>query len=300
MKGTRKVKQNAESSKKIAMRVSILTILGNLILSLFKLVAGIFGNSAAMISDAIHSASDVFSTLIVMLGFHFAEKEADEKHPYGHERFESIASIILALILLATGVGIGFKGITTILSGNYEHIKTPGIVALIAAIVSILAKEFMYHYTARAAKKINSGALLADAWHHRSDSLSSIGALIGIIGSRLGFLIFDPLASIIICLFIIKVAFKILKDAFDKMVDKSAGEAIEKDITEYVLKQPGVIAIDLLKTRLFGSKIFVDIEILVDGNKSLYIAHEIAENVHDRIEESFTDVKHCMVHVNPK
>lgn len=285
--------------KKIAMRVSVVSIIINVILSLFKLFAGIFAKSNAMISDAIHSASDVFSTFIVIIGVNIANKQSDKEHQYGHERLECVAAIILAIILAATGIGIGINGMEKILGGSYWELEVPGRIALIAAIISIVVKEWMYWYTRSAAKKINSGALMADAWHHRSDSLSSIGALIGILGARLGHPILDPVASVVICIFIIKAAYDIFKDAIDKLVDKSCDEETVEKIKKVIMNQEGVLGIDLLRTRLFGSKIYVDVEISADGNKPLKETHAIAEKVHDAIEEEFKTVKHCMVHVNP-
>lgn len=285
--------------KKIAMRVSTVSIVVNVMLSIFKLFAGIFAKSGAMISDAIHSASDVFSTFIVIIGVNIANKKSDKEHQYGHERLECIASIILAVILFATGIGIGIDGIKKIMEGNYGNLKIPGVLALIAAVVSIVVKEWMYWYTRSAAKKINSGALMADAWHHRSDALSSIGAFIGIFGARLGFPILDPIASVIICIFIGKAAFDVFKDSIDKLVDKSCDDVIVKKMRTIIMNEDGVIRIDSLRTRLFGAKIYVDIEIAADGSKTLTDTHEIAERVHNVVELNFESVKHCMVHVNP-
>ena len=232
--------------KKIAMRVSVVSIIINIILSLFKLFAGIFAKSNAMISDAIHSASDVFSTFIVIIGVNIANKQSDKEHQYGHERLECVAAIILAIILAATGIGIGINGMEKILGGSYWELEVPGRIALIAAIISIVIKEWMYWYTRSAAKKINSGALMADAWHHRSDSLSSIGALIGILGARLGYPILDPVASVVICIFIIKAAYDIFKDAIDKLVDKSCDEETVEKIKKVIMNQEGVLGRDLL------------------------------------------------------
>lgn len=298
MEQTNQTKVN-NNEKEIAMRVSTVTVVINLILSAFKLLAGIIGNSGAMISDAVHSASDVFSTFIVMIGVQLAAKESDEEHPYGHERLECAASIILAIILLVTGIGIGINGVNKITAGNYGELQIPKNLALIAAVISIVVKEWMYWYTRIAAKKINSGALFADAWHHRSDALSSIGALIGIIGAQLGFPVLDPIASVVICLFIVKVSIDIFRDALDKMMDKACDPNTEEKMRAIFLEQEGVLAVDSLKTRLFGSKIYVDVEIVADGRKSLNETHEIAQNVHDKIEKEFKQVKHCMVHVNP-
>lgn len=285
--------------EKAAMRVSFVSIAANVILSVFKLSAGMLAHSGAMISDAVHSASDVISTIVVIIGIKLSGKASDKEHPYGHERMECVAAIILATILAFTGVGIGYAAIGKVLSGNYENLEIPGSLALVAAIVSIAVKEGMYWYTRMNAKRINSSALMADAWHHRSDALSSVGALIGIAGARLGYPVCDAVASLCICFFIEKAAYDIFKDAVDKMVDKACDEGMENELKSCALSQDGVIGVDLLRTRVFGNRVYVDIEISADGNASLKDAHRIAERVHDSIEQSFTSVKHIMVHVNP-
>ncbi|MDY4813213.1 MAG: cation diffusion facilitator family transporter [Ruminococcus sp.] len=285
---------------KIAYRVSFVTIIGNVVLAVFKFLAGIIASSSAMVSDAVHSFSDVFSTIIVIIGVKISSRESDASHRYGHERMECMASMGLAAVLFATSIGIGYSGLTKIISSDYSGLATPGLLALIAAIVSIVVKELMYHYTMHAAKKINTSSLKADAWHHRSDALSSVASLIGIGGAMMGLKILDPIVSIIICFVIIKAAFDILKESIDKLVDKSCDEETIKKMEETVLNIDGVLDLDDIKTRLFSNKIFVDIEICADGNLTLWDAHDIAENVHDKIEEDFKDVKHCMVHVNPK
>ena len=289
----------AKTNEQIAMQVSANSIAVNLRLSIFKLIAGLLASSGAMISDAIHSASDVFSTIIVIIGVKISGKASDEDHPYGHDRFECVASIILAILLGVTGVGIGLTGVQKLTAGHYDTLAVPGVLALAAAVISIVVKEIMYWYTRNAAKKINSGALMADAWHHRSDAMSSVGAFIGILGARLGFPILDPLASVAICVLIVKASVDIFRDAIDKMVDHSCDEATEESMREVIMGVKGVKGIDILQTRLFGSKMYVDIEISADGTIPLDEAHDIAENVHHSIEKNFKDVKHCMVHVNP-
>ena len=284
--------------EKIAMKVSIISIIANVVLAAFKLVAGILAHSGAMISDAIHSASDVFSTFVVMIGIKIASKEPDEEHPYGHERMECVAAIILATILCITGLGRG-KNALEFITGNSSEVSVPGMLALIAAIVSIIVKEAMFWYTRHYAKMIDSGALMADAWHHRSDALSSIGAFIGIIFARMGYVMMDSIACLVICVFIVKAAYDIFKDAIDKMVDKSCSLEVEAEIRTIVMSVDGVKGIDSLSTRLFGNKMYVDIEIRADGEKTLNETHEIAEAVHDSIEAQFEKVKHIMVHVNP-
>lgn len=291
--------QNEQEYEKVAMRVSKVSIIANLALTILKLAAGVIAHSGAMISDAIHSASDVFSTIVVIIGIKISGKASDKDHPYGHERMECVAAIVLATILAATGLGIGYTAVEKIAGGNYADLVVPGMLALAAAILSIIVKEGMYQYTRVYAKKIDSGALMADAWHHRSDALSSVGALIGIAGARMGFPILDPVASVVICFFIEKAAYEIFMDAVDKMVDKACDEEVEAELTECALKQDGVQGVDLLHTRVFGNKIYVDIEIRVDGEMRLRDAHGIAEHVHDAIEKNFPKVKHIMVHVNP-
>ena len=228
--------------QKTANRVTSVSIIGNLLLSTFKLIAGLLANSGAMISDAVHSASDVFSSIVVIIGIHVSSKESDKEHPYGHERLECVAAIILAVILFITGISIGISAVKTIASGHYADLAVPGILALVAAVISIATKEAMFWYTKINATRIDSAALMADAWHHRSDALSSVGALVGI---------------------------------------------------------AGVLRIDDLRTREFGNKIYVDVEIAADGDRPLKETHAIAERVHDHIEKKFPKVKHVMVHVNP-
>lgn len=290
---------DAGEIKRLAMRVSAVTLAVNMLLTAIKLAAGVIASSGAMISDAVHSASDVLSTLLVMFGVHMATRAEDSDHPYGHERLECVTALLLAIMLLATGLGIGVSGIKNIGLALRGELAAPGVLALWAAVVSILVKEWMFHYTKHAANRTNSGALLADAWHHRSDALSSVGSFVGVLGARLGLPIFDPIAALVIALFIVKVAFDIAMDAFDKMVDHACDDETVAKIRQLALTTDGVLTLDELKTRRFGSKSYVDIEIGVDATLSLIDAHNIAEALHDRIEAEVPEVKHCMVHVNP-
>ena len=283
----------------IAKKVSITTIIGNIILSIIKFIAGFLGKSGAMISDAVHTLSDVFTTLIAYVGIKISSIKEDDNHRYGHERLECIASLILSFILFITGFEIGIEGIKILLRNQYDTIQTPTLLAVVAAIISIIVKEIMFQYTIKCAKKIKSDALKADAWHHRSDALSSLGALIGIVLAINGYKIFEPIASVIIAILIIKVAVEIFIEATDKLVDKSCDDEKVEEIKNIVLKQKGVLRIDDIKTRIFANKIYVDIEIALDGNKTLNETHKIAEKVHDKVEKEFSDIKHIMVHVNP-
>jgi cation diffusion facilitator family transporter len=206
---------------------------------------------------------------------------------------------VLAGVLLATGLLIGWAGAKKILYSSHEELAVPGLLALAAAVVSIAVKEAMFWYTRAHARRLASPALMADAWHHRSDAFSSIGALVGIAGARLGLPILDPLASVVICAFIVKAALDIFRDAMDKMVDHSCDEETEAAIRACILAHPDVRSLDSLLTRTFGNRIYIELEIAVDGRLSLVRAHEIAEQLHDEVEAAFPKVKHVMVHVNP-
>ena len=285
-------------SETLIRRVSAVGIGGNILLSAFKLFAGIAGRSGAMVSDAVHSLSDVFATVIALIGTRMAQKGADREHPYGHERFESAASLLLGGILLLTGLGIGKAGLTLLLRGG-AGAGTPGVIALAAAIVSIVSKEAMFWYTRRCARRLNSAAFLADAWHHRSDALSSVGSLLGIAGAMLGYPLLDPLASVVICLFILKVAADILKDALSKLLDTACGEEQERQLVDYITAQEGVAALDTFRSRMFGSRVYLDVELQVDGDLPLREAHAVAQRIHDQVERAFPEVKHIMIHLNP-
>ena len=282
---------------RIAKRLSFVGIVGNILLSAFKLYAGILGKSGAMVSDAVHSLSDVFATCIAYFGVILSKRPEDREHPYGHERMECVASLILGLLLAGTGLGIGYSGIQKLFAG--EKLEIPTMLPLFAAVLSIAVKEGMFRYTMYYAKKMDSSAFKADAWHHRSDALSSIGSFAGIALARMGFPIMDPIAGLLICLVILKVAYDILKDALDKMLDTSCGKDLEQNIRNFIAKQPGVEHIDLLHTRQFGNKIYIDLEIAVKSDISLAQAHEIAERVHKNVEQEYPKVKHVMIHVNP-
>lgn len=299
-KNSLKTSASADINENAIIRnLSLVSIVGNIILSGFKMFAGIAGHSGAMVSDAIHSLSDVITTFIAFFGVKISQRPADKSHPYGHERIECVAALILGLILMLTGIGVGKVGMENIFTKDYDTLSIPGIIALIAAILSIIGKEAMYWYTRYYAKLINSAAFMADAWHHRSDALSSVGSLIGIGGAMLGFPVLDSVASVVICLFILKVAYDILKDAVTKMLDTSCDAEYEQELTNYIASQNDVIRVDMLQSRMFGSKVYIDLEIAVDGNKSLRDAHAVADRVHDNVENDFPNIKHIMIHVNP-
>ena len=252
-----------DDAKRVTMQVSTVGIVCNAALTVFKLVAGIVAHSSAIVADAVHSASDILGSLIVMIGAVFSHK----------------------------------AGVMKIVRG--ETLAAPGVLALIAAVVSIGVKEGLYWYTIAAAKRIRSVSLKAEAWHHRSDALSSIGSFAGVLGARLGVPILDPLASIVICLFIFKVAYGIFHESIDRLVDRACDPGTVAAMRETMQRTPGVVRVDDIKTRLFGSRTYVDAEIAVDGALPLRDAHVIAEAVHHELERDYPDVKHCTVHVNP-
>lgn len=280
----------------IANKISYVAIIGNVFLSLIKFIAGIMGKSSAMLADSIHSLSDVLSTVAVLIGLRFSAKPADDDHPYGHEKLEAITSKILAALLFCTGIFIGLEAIKIIFIGSYI---IPQKIAIYAAVLSILTKECMYRYTMKGAKKIKSTALEADAWHHRSDALSSIGSFVGILGARLGIPILDPLASLIICVLILKVSFDIYRNSINQLVDKAADKETIDAIRNEIELIEDVERIDELKTRIHGNRIYVDVEISVNKHYSLTKAHNVAEAVHRKIEKLDDRIIHCMVHVNP-
>ncbi|MGI6075935.1 MAG: cation diffusion facilitator family transporter [Pyramidobacter sp.] len=283
-----------------ATRVSAVCMAGNFVLAAAKFAAGILGHSGAMISDAVHSSSDLLGGLIVVIGVKLATRPSDKSHPYGHERIECIAALILGGILFAVGLALGGEALKSVITGAYRRAVRPGVVALAAALLSIVSKEAMFWYTWLTATRFDSSALKAEAWHHRSDALSSVGALMGIGGARLGWPVMEPAASFVICLFILKVGYDIFNDTVNQLVDHAADDKTVEALSQCILAQRGVKGIDLLNTREFANRLYADIEIRADGNLSLHDAHAIAEEVHHAVEKQFARVKHVMVHVNPQ
>ena len=279
----------------VGTRVSFNTIIANAVLGAIKVIAGFLANSNAMIADGIHSFSDVITTIGVIIGLKLSDKPEDKCHPYGHERMESISSLFLAIVLFGVALGIGYGGIVNIVNRSFVN---PGVFAIVAAIISIVVKEWMYFYTMKYAKKINSSSLKADAWHHRSDSLSSIGALIGIIGARKGYPILDSLVAIVISVIIMKVAYDVIKESISQLVDKSAKEETISEVYRKLSDIEGIRRIDSVKTRQHANRIYVDIEVSVDSLLTVEEGHDIALRIHNSIEEN-SEVKHCMVHINP-
>jgi cation diffusion facilitator family transporter len=289
------------SEQKIITKVSIWTMILNFILASMKIIMGIIGRSSAIISDAVNSISDVVTALAVMIMGRFSRKEKDVDHQYGHEKYESMVSVFIGIALLLTAFEIGRTACENIYYYFAENrdIVPPTYIALIAGFATIAIKEGMYHYTKFNAKKAHSPSLEAMALDHRSDEFSALAAIIGIVGSMLEIHILEPIASIIICLFIVKLGLGIIKTGFSQVVDQAADQATIDKIKMIVANQAGIIQLDDLKTRIFGMRLFVDMEIAVDQKLSITEAHNIAHVLHDEIESSIPNVKHCMIHVNP-
>ena len=280
-----------------ASKVTILAILWNVFLSVIKIFAGVIGNSTAMIADGIHSASDIITSVGVLIGNKISSKPGDKEHNYGHEKAETLVSFLLSIILIAVAVTIGVDGAKKML--NLNEVKVPTLMPLVVAVISIAIKEYQYRITIRIAKKINSPALKADAWHHRSDALSSIAAFVGIGGAMLGFKILEPLASIVVALFVCKVGYDILKNAVNELMDVSIDETYENEIKKIAQLTEGVMNLGSLRTRKHGASAYVDLVICVDGKLTVTSGHDIATNLEKKIQNDINIVKGITVHVEP-
>ena len=279
-----------------ANRVVIITILMNIILVFIKIIGGHISNSRALLADGLHSASDIATSVGVIIGITLAKKPRDDQHQYGHEKVETMITFFLAMALLYTGGKIGIDTIFTILRGEKS---IPGKIAPYIALVSVFIKEWQYQMAYRVGKKVNSNALIADAWHHRSDALSSIAAFIGIVGARLGFYILDPLAGLIVAILVIKVGFDIFRECFHQLIDVSIQLEELDELKDAILKQGKVQHIGDIRTRKHGSKIFVDIRICVDASMDIQEGHIVAEDVESIIRNQLKNVKDVIVHLDP-
>jgi len=286
---------------KIIKKTMIWTMILNLFLFLMKIIVGVIGKSTAIISDAVNSGGDVATAFFVMIAGKYSRKDIDEDHQYGHEKYESMVSVFLGFALILSALEIAKVAIKTIYNYviNDVPIEKPTFIVLIAAVLTIVVKEAMYHFTKHAAKKAMAPSLDALAWDHRGDQLSALGVVIGVGGAMLGVVILEPIASLIICAFILILAFRIIKTSVSQVVDQAADNETVEQIKQIIGQQKDILCIDELKTRIFGAKLYVDIEISVDPNISLIQSHSIAEKLHEDIEKEIQNVKHCMVHVNP-
>ncbi len=295
--------QTCNKREQQARTVTLQGLIINLLLTAVKFVAGIFGRSAAMVADAVHSLSDTATDIVVLVSIRFSSKPADEDHAYGHGRFETLATAVIALALAAVGVKILIGGINTIASVAHGHVlPAPGFIALAAALLSIIVKEWLYRYTVRAAKKIDSQALLANAWHHRSDALSSIGTLAGISGAYfLGpkWTVLDPLAAVIVSFFIFEASWQILKGVWQELSDGSLGQQAEEEITTLCAQIPHVVHPHDIKTRRIGPNAAIELHIYVADEMPFVQVHAITEQVEEALRKRFGAGTFVTVHPEP-
>jgi len=286
-----------------ARRVTWVGFYVNLVLTFFKLAAGIIGHSGAMIADAIHSLSDFATDIVVLATFRLVGKPADRSHDYGHGKYETLATAIIGSTLLLVGAGI-FWGAAVKIWGSVtgRHVEAPGFIALVAAVVSILVKEWLYRYTANVGKRINSQAVIANAWHHRSDAFSSIGTMLGIGGAIIlgeKWHVLDPLAATVVSFFIVKVALEISSGSIKELTEESLDEATEAEIVQMALSTAGVVNPHNLRTRRIGSDVAVDLHIRIDADMRVSDAHTIASKVEERIRARFGQSAFVSIHIEP-
>lgn len=294
--------QTNEREKSI-YKVTILGSIVNLVLLIFKFVAGIVGNSAAMLADAVHSLSDFVTDLIVLVFVRISSKPKDSGHEYGHGKYETLATLVIGVVLFAVGIGILFNAVMSIVRVcRGEKLDSPGVFALVAAVLSIISKEWLYRYTVNAGRRLNSQAVVANAWHHRSDAFSSIGTMIGIGGAILlgkDWAVLDPIAAAIVSVFIIKASFKLIASSVGELVDTALPRNVEDEIRSIAASVPGVVQPHELRTRRVGNTYAIEMHILVDGSMPLREAHEIASHVEERLLDKFGQETHVSVHVEP-
>ncbi len=284
-------------------RVTLVGSVVNLLLLVFKFVAGILGHSAAMLADAVHSLSDFVTDIIVIVFVRISSKPEDEGHDYGHGKYETLATAIIGLILLFVGFGILWNGATSIWDfWQGGELKEPGMLALWAALASILFKELLYQYTVLKGRWLNSQAVVANAWHHRSDALSSIGTAVGIGGAILlgeQWLVLDPLAAVVVSLFIMKVAIQLLVPCVEELLEKSLPAEVEEKIKQEILAFPGVTSPHHLRTRRIGSSYAIEVHIRMDGQITLEEAHHTATAIENRLKSEFGSRTYINIHVEP-
>jgi len=275
---------------------TLIGLVGNVVLSIFKLLAGIFGFSYAMIADAIHSISDSFATGIAYIGIRIGERPADESHPYGHANAETIAAFVVALTILGTGVFVGVDAVHLVVQ---KHFETPAMIALVAAVISIIIKEAMFRYTLKVGQRNNNPAVIATAWDHRSDVYSSVAAFLGILGARLGFQYLDPIAGLVVAALIIKMSLTLFRSNIGILMDERPETAVLDEIRATALEVGEVRAIDSLKVHRRGSTFTIDIEIAVDSRLTVEQGHQVAAEVKNKLLSKIEHVQDVMVHVNP-
>ncbi len=284
-------------------RVTIVGAVLNLVLIIFKMLAGILGRSGAMVADAIHSLSDFVTDVIVLVFVRISNKPRDVDHDYGHGKYETLATALIGVLLFVVGVGVLAGGCSSILAYlRGETLGQPGMVALWAAVVSVVTKEWLYRYTRAVGRRANSKAVVANAWHHRSDALSSVGTMVGVGGAILlgeDWRVLDPLAAVVVSVFILKVSVDLVRPCVDELLEKSLPEDMERDITRLVLSAGGVAHLHNLCTRRIGNNVAIEFHICMDGNLSLTEAHRTASHIEELLREAYGERTHIVIHVEP-
>ena len=280
----------------LGKKVTIIAILSNILLALFKGFAGIVGRSEAVFADAVESVSDVIATTVVWIGLSAAKKPSDFEHPYGHQKIETASAVIVGIIILLSSFGIAGRSVNSIISGE---ITTPSMIALVAVLITIVVKEGLYQYTIRVGKKINSMAVNANAWDHRKDAITSIATLVGVIGARLGIPILDPIAAVFVAIMILRIGLNICWGAFNELIDISPNPAVLSKIREISLTVSGIEHVVQVRARKTGPYIFVDVEVEMDESMTVRKSHEAVEKVKAKLINELPDVKDVMVHVEP-
>lgn len=293
-----------ETRKEKIMKITVLGSLANFLLLIFKFVAGWLGNSSAMIADAVHSLSDFITDVIVLLFIHISSKPKDKGHDYGHGKFETLATSIIGIVLMCVGIGLFWESSNKIVGFYFkgEELESPRMIALIAALVSILVKELLYRVTLVVGKKENSQALIANAWHHRSDAFSSIGTALGIGGAILlgdQWRILDPLAAVIVSIFIVRVSLKLVIPAINDLLEQSLPAEVENEIISIIEETPEVRNPHNLCTRRIGNDFAIEVHIRVDGNTTVMHAHEITRDIEQKLRDKFGSATHITLHVEP-
>ena len=293
---------NQEREKGI-YKVTLIGSFANVVLLVFKFVAGFLGNSAAMLADAVHSLSDFVTDIIVLLFVKISSKPEDKEHKYGHGKYETLATVVIGIMLFIIGLGILYNGAKDVIRVvNGEVLPSPGILALVAALFSIVVKEGLYHYSIIKGKSLDSPAVMANAWHHRSDALSSIGTAIGIGGAIvLGekWSVLDPIAAIVVSFFIIKVAYSLTKNGVDDLLERSLPQEVEDEIIKIILSFDKVSEPHHLRTRRIGNKYAINVHIRMDGNTLLYEAHNTATAIERRLREKYGNDTYVNIHMEP-
>ncbi len=291
------------SREKEIYKVTLVGSAGNVALLTFKFIAGVMGHSSAMIADAVHSLSDFITDVVVLAFVHVSAKPQDVDHDYGHGKYETFATFIIGLALIAAATGIIVSGVAKLIDwAGGKQLAAPGWLALVAAIVSLIVKEILYRYTVNRGKKLDSQALVANAWHHRSDALSSIGTTVGIGGAILlgqRWTVLDPLASVVVGLMLVKVSVELLRTSMRELTESSLSDEIEKEIEDIICSFPDVSEPHNLRTRRIGNRFAIEAHVRMDGNVSLTAAHNRATAIEQRLRERFGPQTHVTIHMEP-